>query len=68
MIGGSSNLLLDTRGQGFDCGKSSLNDFLHVLVTQYEKRNLGRTYVATREGDRARASGYYTLGQRGDRR
>ena len=46
--------------EGFDCGKSSLNDFLRALVTQYEKRNLGRTYVAT-EGDNRRVVGYYTL-------
>jgi predicted N-acetyltransferase YhbS len=45
---------------GFDCGKPSLNDFLHGLVGQYEKRNLGRTYVALREGDQ-RVLGYYTL-------
>jgi GNAT superfamily N-acetyltransferase len=46
--------------EGFDCGKPSLNDFLHGLVSQYEKRNLGRTYVAIREGDQ-RVLGYYTL-------
>jgi GNAT superfamily N-acetyltransferase len=45
---------------GFDCGKTSLNDFLLTLVSQYEKRNLGRTYVATDGGDR-RVLGYYTL-------
>jgi GNAT superfamily N-acetyltransferase len=45
---------------GFDCGKPSLNDFLLTLVNQYEKRNLGRTYVAT-EGDDPRVLGYYTL-------
>jgi len=44
----------------FDCGKPSLNDFLQTLVNQYEKRNLGRTYVAT-EGDDRRVLGYYTL-------
>ncbi|MGP0070213.1 MAG: GNAT family N-acetyltransferase [Isosphaeraceae bacterium] len=46
--------------EGFDCGKPSLNDFLHTLVSQYEKRNLGRTYVAFQEGD-PRVMGYYTL-------
>ena len=46
--------------EGFDCGKPSLNDFLHALVSQYEKRNLGRTYVALREGD-PHVLGYYTL-------
>jgi GNAT superfamily N-acetyltransferase len=46
--------------EGFDCGKSSLNEFLHVLVSQYEKRNLGRTYVALL-GDDQRVLGYHTL-------
>jgi GNAT superfamily N-acetyltransferase len=46
--------------EGFDCGKPSLNDFLHALVGQYEKRNLGRTYVALQGEDR-RVLGYYTL-------
>jgi GNAT superfamily N-acetyltransferase len=38
----------------------SLDVFLHKYVTQYEKRNLGRTYVLTREGE-AQVLGYYTL-------
>jgi GNAT superfamily N-acetyltransferase len=46
--------------EGFDCGKSPLNDFLQVLVSQYEKRNLGRSYVAV-PGDDQRILGYYTL-------
>jgi GNAT superfamily N-acetyltransferase len=46
--------------EGFNCGKPSLDDFLHSLVSQYEKRNLGRTYVALQGGDE-RALGYYTL-------
>jgi GNAT superfamily N-acetyltransferase len=46
--------------EGCDCGKPSLNDFLRALVGQYEKRNLGRTYVALPESDR-RVLGYYTL-------
>jgi hypothetical protein len=44
----------------FDCGQPSLNDFLRSLVSQYEKRNLGRTYVAVRGGDR-QVFGYYTI-------
>jgi GNAT superfamily N-acetyltransferase len=44
----------------FDCGQPSLNDFLRTLVTQYEKRNLGRTYVAVRGGD-SQVFGYYTI-------
>ncbi len=44
----------------FDCGKPSLDDFARTLVSQYEKRNLGRTYVAVRSAER-RVLGYYTL-------
>ena len=44
----------------FDCGKSPLDEFIARLVSQYEKRNLGRTYVAVRPGER-RVIGYYTL-------
>lgn len=47
------------RGE-FSCGKSALDVFLHSLVSQYEKRNLGRTYVAIEPG-RTRVAGYYTL-------
>jgi GNAT superfamily N-acetyltransferase len=46
--------------EGFDCGKPSLNDFLRALGSQYEKRSLGRTYVAFQGEDR-RVLGYYTL-------
>jgi GNAT superfamily N-acetyltransferase len=46
--------------EGFDCGKPSLNDFLRALVGQYEKRSLGRTSIAHKEGD-GRVLGYYTL-------
>jgi ribosomal protein S18 acetylase RimI-like enzyme len=44
----------------FDCGQPSLDDFLRVLVTQYEKRHLGRTYVAVRGSD-PRVLGDYTI-------
>jgi len=50
--------------EGFDCGKPSLNDFLRALVSQYEKRNLGRTYVALQGEDR-RVLGYYSLASGG---
>jgi predicted N-acetyltransferase YhbS len=46
--------------EAFNCGKPSLNDFLHSLVSQYERRDLGRTYVALQEGEE-RVLGYYTL-------
>jgi GNAT superfamily N-acetyltransferase len=44
----------------FACGKPPLDEFIRRLVSQYEKRNLGRTYVAVRPGDR-QVIGYYTL-------
>lgn len=44
----------------FSCGKKPLDDFLRTLVSQYEKRRLGRTYVAVRPGEK-RVVGYYTL-------
>src|SRR6185312_9422734 len=47
------------RGE-FCCGKAPLDEFLRSLVSQYEKRNLGRTYVAVKEGEE-KVYGYYTL-------
>jgi GNAT superfamily N-acetyltransferase len=44
----------------FSCGKPSLDSFLRTVVSQYEKRRLGRTYVAI-EPDQVRVAGYYTL-------
>ncbi len=45
---------------GFRCDQPELNDFLHVLVSQYEKRKLGKTFVLLRTG-RRNIVGYYTL-------
>ncbi len=45
---------------GFSCGKTALDTFLTALVSQYEKRGLSRTYVATEPGQ-GRIAGYYTL-------
>jgi len=47
------------RGE-FHCGQAALDDFLHAFVSQYEKRRLGRTYVAVPAGEK-RVLGYYTL-------
>jgi GNAT superfamily N-acetyltransferase len=47
------------RGE-FCCGKAPLDEFLRFHVTQYEKRSLGRTFVAARP-DETRVLGYYTL-------
>ena len=44
----------------FSCGKSPLDDFLKSLVSQYEKRRLGKTLVLVRPPDH-RVLGYYTL-------
>jgi GNAT superfamily N-acetyltransferase len=44
----------------FSCGKPPLDVFLCSLASQYEKRRLGRTFVA-REAGQARVAGYYTL-------
>jgi len=44
----------------FDCGVQPLDNFLRALVSQYEKRNLGRTYVAVRDDD-PQVLGYYTI-------
>src|SRR5437899_331141 len=44
----------------FSCGKQPLDRFLRALVSQYEKRNLGSTYVLLQAGN-DRILGYYTL-------
>lgn len=44
----------------FSCGQPALDDFLRSLVSQYEKRRLGKTYVAVRPGETL-VLGYYTL-------
>jgi GNAT superfamily N-acetyltransferase len=43
----------------FCCGKESLDTFLHTLVSQYEKKRVGRTFVATAP-DEKKVLGYYT--------
>jgi GNAT superfamily N-acetyltransferase len=43
----------------FGCGKPTLDEFITRYATQYEKRNVGRTYVLLR--DEPRVFGYYTL-------
>ena len=48
------------RREEFSCGKPSLDEFMRSLVSQYEKRKLGRTYVAVLPNDK-KVYGYYTL-------
>jgi GNAT superfamily N-acetyltransferase len=44
----------------FDCGLPVLNDWLQKLVSQYEKRDLARAYVAV-TSESARVLGYYAI-------
>jgi predicted GNAT family N-acyltransferase len=44
----------------FCCGKASLDDFLRRFAQQYDKRDMGRTYVAV-VADDPKVLGYYTL-------
>lgn len=44
----------------FSCGRPSLDDFIRTCVSQYEKRRLGKTFVAVSRGEK-RVIGYYTL-------
>jgi GNAT superfamily N-acetyltransferase len=44
----------------FDCGQPTLDDFLRLHAGQYERRNLGRTFVAV-EPAQTRVDGFYTL-------
>lgn len=48
-----------TRSQ-FACGQPLLDEFLRTQVSQYEKRRLGKTFVAVRPPEH-RVLGYYTL-------
>lgn len=45
----------------FACGKPELDDFIRTRVGQYEKRRLGKTFVAVIQGKKKRVIGYYTL-------
>ena len=44
----------------FDCGEPALNSFLQRHARQNQAKNVSRTYVAVRPGER-RVVGYYTL-------
>ena len=45
---------------GFDCGVPVLNDWLSTQVSQYEKKDLARTYVLVEAGQNS-VRGYYAL-------
>lgn len=44
----------------FCCGQPALDEFLQRLATQYDKKDMGRTYVAVVPGQ-TQVQGYYTL-------
>lgn len=46
--------------QTFDCGVEELNSYLQKYSSQHERKGIGRTYVATKDGD-TRVLGYYTI-------
>lgn len=45
---------------GFDCGNAALNDWLLFQVSQFEKRDLARTYVLVSPED-SLVRGYYAI-------
>lgn len=45
----------------FDCGTSSLNDWLQKTARQHQEKSLSRTYVAVYPDDPTRIVGYYAL-------
>jgi GNAT superfamily N-acetyltransferase len=45
----------------FDCGASSLNNFLRQYARQFQDRNIGVTWVAVADHDPTSVLGYYTL-------
>ena len=46
--------------EAFDCGNDALNDWLRKRVSQYQKRDLSRAYVAVHEGELG-VYGYYAI-------
>jgi GNAT superfamily N-acetyltransferase len=44
----------------FNCGNPVLSDWLKLRASQFEKRDLARTYVATRRGETV-VLGYYAI-------
>ena len=47
--------------QGFDCGRSQLNDWLRQVARQHQDKGLSKTFVATIEEEPTRICGYYAL-------
>jgi len=47
--------------KGFDCGESSLNEYLHRYARQNDTRDIARAFVAVEAPGSPRIVGYYTL-------
>ena len=47
--------------QGFDCGRTELNDWLRRIARQHQDKGLSKTYVAIREEAPNQILGYYAL-------
>jgi len=47
--------------QGFDCGRSELNDWLRQIARQHQDKGLSRTFVAIQEEAPELICGYYAL-------
>jgi GNAT superfamily N-acetyltransferase len=45
----------------FDCGVSSMNEWLRKMASQHQQKNIARTYVATLPDDPRKVVGYYAL-------
>jgi len=66
MLSGGSNFLDVSLNEqhhraDFDCGKPSLNHFLHSRVLEETQRGLGRCYVLVSPDQPEKILGYYTL-------
>lgn len=55
------SLRRDHHRQNFDCGETSLNEFLFFYARQNDERGLGKTYVAVEDSQPLEIAGYYTL-------
>ena len=44
----------------FRCGNVSLDNFIHNLASQFERKNLGRTYILVEQGE-GKIKGYFTI-------
>ncbi len=45
---------------GFDCGNIALNEWIKSRASQFDRRDLSRTYVATKAGELL-VCGYYAI-------